>query len=136
MNTVLYVNIPYKHRLKTKVVLQTSVFGYDVTTEFIRLFPNGVMEIYPEYMWDGASGPTWDTPNVKVPSAGHDALFQLMRLGLIPRNIYFIKANEDICRWMIERKTFKLRALTWKVGLDLFGKKHTYPIDLKIIEVW
>lgn len=122
--------------LKTKVVLQTSVFGYDITHEFIRLFPDGVMEINPKYMWDGASGPTWDTPNVKVPSAGHDALFQLMRLGLIPRHIYFVKSNEDICRWLIERKTFRLRALTWKVGLDLFGKKHTYPSHFRIKEVW
>jgi len=38
------------------------------------------------YKWDGASGPTIDTPEVTVASLVHDVGYEMIRLGYIPRN--------------------------------------------------
>ena len=36
------------------------------------------------YAWDGASGPTVDTKATMYPALVHDALYQLIRLGILP----------------------------------------------------
>ena len=42
--------------------------------------------IGPGYAWDGASGPTVDTKGTMRAALVHDALYQLMRLGVIPQS--------------------------------------------------
>ena len=42
------------------------------------------LRILPGYAWDGASGPTVDTEATMRPALVHDALYQLMRLGILP----------------------------------------------------
>ncbi len=44
----------------------------------------GVLRLRAGYAWDGASGPALDTANFLRASAIHDALYQLIRLGVLP----------------------------------------------------
>lgn len=132
-----YERVLYKHRITEKLILQTSIFPEkDIVVPFIALRTTGVLEIDPKYMWDGASGPTIDTKNTISPSAGHDALFQLMRMGLLDREVCWKPANADMYRWMRDRKMNYIRAKAWKTGLDMFSYKHTLPREPKIIEVY
>jgi len=132
-----YKKINHKYKLTSPIQLQSTVYPLrEIQTPFINLKPNGKLFIDVNYAWDGASGPTIDTDNTIVPSAGHDALFQLMRQNLIDRDVWFLTANKDICRWMKDRKMSSLRANAWKTGLDIFGFKHTLHKEDKIIKVF
>lgn len=60
-----------------------SRVGKLIETAYIRLESNGELELKRGYAWDGAS---WfpDFWWMIVPSAIHDALYQLIREGLLP----------------------------------------------------
>ena len=61
---------------------------------WVHLAGDGQLTIKRGYCWDGASGPTFDTPSTMLASLVHDALYQLMRECLLPQD-YRIRA--DIC---------------------------------------
>jgi hypothetical protein len=54
-----------------------------VETKYITLTTSGELQIRVGYAWDGPSGPTIDTKNFMRGSLEHDALYQLMRMGLL-----------------------------------------------------
>lgn len=77
----------WKYRLEERLAVQTAITGYDCVTAWIELLPDGTLILAPGYCWDGPSGPAFDTPSFMRPSAAHDALHQLMRLGLLPQSM-------------------------------------------------
>lgn len=115
---------------------ETTIYiNQDIITPFIELYTNGRMLVKANYAWDGASGPTFDTPNTMTPSLGHDALAQLMRIGLLPQH-WRKQTNNDFHRWLRERGMWKIRAWAWKRGLDRFGGPSTLPKNKrKVFEV-
>lgn len=50
-----------------------------------ELRPSGQLVLLPGFRWDGASGPSLDTPQNLQPSAFHDAGYILIEQGMIPR---------------------------------------------------
>jgi hypothetical protein len=56
-----------------------------VGNDFVVIDANGWMHISSGYAWDGPSGPTIDTKNFMRGSLFHDALYQLMREGMLPQ---------------------------------------------------
>lgn len=93
----------YKYQLATTYqVIITALAGLSIDTEFITIKPGGWLEIRSGYAWDGPSGPTKAISEilVKIPFVGtwlldkfiksfmrgslvHDALYQLIRTGLL-----------------------------------------------------
>jgi len=57
----------------------------DILHDYISIDPMGKMVLSKGYAWDGPSGPTVDTKSFLRASAVHDALYQLMELGIYPR---------------------------------------------------
>jgi len=57
--------------------------GITIYHPFIKII-NGTLEVYDEYAWDGATGIP-DNPDNMESSCFHDALYQLMREGLLDR---------------------------------------------------
>ena len=55
----------------------------EIGTDFIRLQPGGLLTIAAGFLWDGASGPIKQTPDLMRGSLVHDALYTLMRAGLL-----------------------------------------------------
>lgn len=53
---------------------------------YIMLSKYGVMCIKKGYAWDGPSGPAIDTYDFMRASLVHDALYQLIREGMVPRS--------------------------------------------------
>lgn len=78
----------YKYQLAqdytTTVSRHLCPFDGAVACPFITLDFDGLLRIKAGYAWDGPSGPTFDTPNFMEGSLVHDALYQLIRAGLIP----------------------------------------------------
>lgn len=75
----------YKYQLAEDYVGETGIASVGgCISHFVRLEPAGQLAIRADYAWDGPSGPTIDTANFMRGSLEHDALYQLMREGLLP----------------------------------------------------
>jgi len=72
----------------------------NIDTMYISLKVDGTLIVKEGYAWDGPSGPTIDTDTFMRGSLEHDALYQLIRMQLLPRS-WRIKADQrlyDCCR--------------------------------------
>lgn len=75
----------WRYRLDETYWVQTGIVGYDGGFGPLEIESDGTLSIYPGYMWDGASGPAIQTKTFVRPSLVHDALYQLIREGVLPR---------------------------------------------------
>lgn len=98
---------------------------------------NGTLVINAGYLWDGVSGPTWDTPTTMIAGLVHDALYQAIRLKLVD-----VECKEIIDVFfrtiMIENGVWQIRAWYFYLAVDKLGKNSCIPGDVhipKIIEV-
>ena len=57
------------------------------SSTFLELSSAGELLIKSGYCWDGASGPAIDTKNFMRASLVHDALYQMMRNDLLPKDL-------------------------------------------------
>lgn len=85
-----------------------------------------VLTIRANYAWDGASGPTWDDKTNMRGSLVHDALYQLMREGHLPR-AYREAADKELVRLCIEDGMNRTRAWVWYRAVRLFCGKSAKP---------
>lgn len=91
----------FKYQLVEDYNCHTSIRSVeDIDTYFVRLKKTGKIDIRKGYAWDGPSGPTIDTKNFMRGSLVHDALYQLIRLGLLSVSWRKFSDNElyQICR--------------------------------------
>lgn len=85
--------ICYKKRKKYKYSLHSD-FEYETDIKvknpknlgLLEITSNGKLLIRKGYSWDGPSGPAIDTKNFMQGSLIHDALYQLMREGVLPQS--------------------------------------------------
>jgi len=93
---------------------------------FIAISKWGVMTLTEGYAWDGPSGPTFDTPSLMRASLVHDALYQLMREGLL--DFKKRKTADIIYRDLaLEDGTPPWRARIHYWSLRVFGKRSSRP---------
>jgi hypothetical protein len=123
----IYYKKGYKYQLQKTYKVFTGIFPeYDQATEFIILRTNGYLTIKQWYAWDGPSGPTFDTPSSMRGSLVHDALYQMIRLGLLDPK-YKTSADDllhDIC---VEDGMIHLRAELWEEAVENFGGISCQP---------
>lgn len=75
----------YKYTLHDGVEFETGIkseLSFD--TQFLSIDEAGKLVIINGYSWDGPSGPTIDTKTFMRGSLIHDALYQLIREGVLP----------------------------------------------------
>ncbi len=122
----------YKYQLVKDYTHKIPIVGYNVDTEFIQLNIFGYLTLKKGYATDGPSGPTFDTKSAIRSSFVHDALYWLIRNGLIGKS-YKELADilfRDIC---IEDGMWKIRAWIWYMGLKKEGIHSLYPSSEKTI---
>lgn len=124
----------YKYQLAALLLFDTGITGYDIKTEFIELSPLGLLLIKSGYAWDGASGPTIDDDTNMRPSCVHDALYQLLRMGLLPPE-YRELADEILEFTCREDGMPGVRAEAWHLGVDLFAGSAADPRNKKEVFV-
>ena len=80
----------------------------------------GTLVVYSGYAWDGASGPTIDTPSTMRGSLVHDVLYQAMRLGQLPQECRPVadRILHDLCEQ--DGMTW-VRANLWERAVRLFA---------------
>lgn len=115
----------YKYQLLNSDECMTRIYpGESIETDFIELTVLGKLTVKPGYAWDGPSGPTVDTKNSMRASIFHDALYGLMRDGLITRNgnrKLADKVLRDVAR---EDGMSKIRSWAWYRAVQ-FGAKRS-----------
>lgn len=110
----------YKYQLVQSYIVYVGILDRPCKTDYLTLTRDGYLIIKKSYAWDGASGPTVDTPDTMRGSLVHDALYQLMRLGLLPES-YRGKADQllhDIC---VEDGMGEFRASLWQEAVNNFA---------------
>lgn len=84
----------YKHQVYSAWQTITPIVGHSAKVPgYIMLDASGLLSIESCYAWDGATGAI-DTANFMRGSLAHDALYQLMREGLLPLECR--KAADDL----------------------------------------
>ncbi len=116
----------FKYQLGREHTVQTEVYGYDIDLPLIRLKPDGLFTLKIWYRWNGASGPTWDTPSCHRGSAFHDGFYHLMKLGLLPVRLKTY-ADERLRADCIEDGMLEFRANYWFWGVQTFGASSCNP---------
>lgn len=117
----------YKYQLAEDYSVQTDIRPASrIETRYIILTPDGWLTICAGYAWDGASGPTWDDDSNMRGSVGHDALYQLIRVGLLSAD-HKRAADELLRRWCIEDGMWSVRADAWFWAVDRFGGANVKP---------
>lgn len=115
----------YKYQVKENFEIQTGIKGVSAVTEFISLSPDGLLKIKAGYAWNGSN---WSSDkHAMIASLVHDALYQLMRLGLLSRVVFRKPADalyRDMC---IAESMSKIEAGIRYRGLRWFAKGSTYP---------
>jgi hypothetical protein len=116
----IYYREGYKYQLAEDYYVRVPIKGYSVAADFLYLDPSGMLVIKRGYAWDGATG----APDFKVVMRGslvHDALYQLMRLGKIPKTYKTIadRVFKLICE---EAGAYSITAEIYWRGVDIFGK--------------
>jgi len=113
----------YKYRLYShfhyQVDIKTIAFN---PNKYIGINTSGQLWIYKGYTWDGASNPAIDTDNFMIASLVHDALYQLIREGVIDKDDKD-KCDRILRKICLEQGMSKLRSWWVYQGVKRFGYK-------------
>jgi hypothetical protein len=121
----------YKYQLAEDLKLQTSfTLAEDIITPRIELYTSGTLIIRDAYAYDGPSGPVIDRKTNMRGAAGHDALYQLMRMGLIAPELWRI-ADKDFGTWMSEDGAWGITVRIDLAGLKIAGGRAALPKNRK-----
>ena len=119
----------YKASLWNAYTVQLAspdLIGHTVEHRLFRLTPDGWLTIHEDYPSDLASGPTIDTPSSIRGAFVHDALYEMMRLGLLPQSC-FHAANVELYRILLEDGMWGWRTKLWLWTLDRAGYAAAKP---------
>lgn len=112
----------YKYQLREDFICQTNIFPKeDITTELVFLNRFGELIIRKYFAWDGCSGPTWDDSTNMRAGLVHDALYYLMRMGLLSID-WRLKVDEELSRLMIEDGAWEIRAKYYELAVKTFAE--------------
>lgn len=115
----------YEYQLSEDYTSCVPIFPVEhVDTDFIVLSVSGDLIIRRGYAWDGPSGPAFDTKNFMRGSLVHDALYQLMREGMLGREWKY-RADRLLQSICIEDGMSPIRAWWVYHGVATFGTSST-----------
>jgi len=109
----------YKYQLVEDEWFFTRIFGHTIKTDYIELHSMGTLIIRKGYAWDGATGAV-DTNTILRGSVGHDALYQLIRMGLLSRG-HKKEADDLLELCCIEDGMWGPRVKLVRAGVDKMG---------------
>ena len=117
----------YKYNLHCDVTYPTGISVENPKSfDLLEIDADGNLLIKAGYSWDGPSGPTLDSKNFMRGSLIHDALYQLMREGVLPP--YLRKKADEILRDVcIEDGMSRIVARGVFRAVRIFGESSARP---------
>ncbi len=126
----------YKYQLVEEHSVSVGVMPKsDIQTDYIDLGTDGRLVIKKGYAWDGPSGLTIDTSTFMRGSLVHDALYQLMRHGLISNDEWREQADKEMRRICREDGMFRIRAWWTYWAVRLCGGKAASKESRKEVKI-
>lgn len=126
----IYYKTGYKYQLHKDVIVDVGrldwrLLGHHVSSQYFEMLLNGLLLIRAGYAWDGCSGPTWDDKSNMRAGLVHDALYQMLREGLIPTFEGGSREAADnvFHKILLEDGMSKFRAGYYYQAVRAFGKK-------------
>ena len=120
----------YKYQLRHNCSVAIEIKpGKPISTEFIELDTQGMLEIKRGYAWDGPSGPTIDTLTFMRGSLVNDALYRLMRDRHLDHNTCRATADRILQRICKQDGMWSFRAWYVYHGVRLFADPAADPAD-------
>jgi len=119
----IYYKSGYKYQLEQDYYHVLPYF-FDKIKPFnaeLLSFSPSILIIREHYAWDGASGPAMDNKKIMRASLVHDALYQLIRMGLIDEH-YKKYADEEFYKICKEDGVSSFRAWYCFKAVSWFGK--------------
>jgi hypothetical protein len=113
-----YTESNYRYQLARAYTHAADLQGHGGNA-FVYL-ADGALILRPGYAWDGASGPAINTKNFVRGSLVHDALYQLIRLGVLPASARKY-ADQELVRITREDGMSALRAAWVYAAVRLGG---------------
>lgn len=127
MDCIVY-KAGYKYQIQEAYRVDIPIWpDADIKSAFVNLDSNGRLLIKEGYAWDGPSFPGIDTLNFMRGSLVHDALYQLMREGLLAKDRYRDDVDRLLRRHCREDGMSWLRAWWIYQGVCVFGKPYADP---------
>ena len=109
--------LPYE--VTGTILIDTLVTCHKAGNDFVQISPSGNLRILDGYRWDGATCAI-DTMSFMMPSAVHDALYQLIGLGVLSRDDR-VWADDELYRVCIADGMWRYRAFLWWVAVRAAG---------------
>lgn len=108
----------YKYQLSRPYKVLTPIKpDNQIDHEFFTLDADGWLLIQSGYAWDGASGPTFDTPASMRPSLVHDCFCQMMAARELAYDRYSPHVHELFRAMCVEDGMWPWRAKIWHWGV-------------------
>lgn len=112
----------YKYQTIGTYRINIGITGYELLNhKCFHLSPDGWLTIFDGYCWNGANKPAINTKNSRRGSLVHDACYQLIRMGIIPKS-YRDHADRLLQTICIEDGMWKIRAGWWYRAVRLGGE--------------
>lgn len=117
----------YKYQRRDRGTYQLDLRPpHHIKWPFLTLTVDGLLTIDYGYAWDGASGPCIDREGNMDASGVHDALYELMRQGLLPFH-FWRQADQEYGRLLREHGEWPWIVKINVKGLALVKGKHAHP---------
>lgn len=117
---VLYAG-GYKYQNRKDSIFNTGILPEtDIVTDLVVLRRDGWLFVGKYFAWDGPSGPSVDGKSNIRASLAHDALYYLIRIGLLDAK-WKAEADRLLERCMRADGASRFRAGYYKLAVEWFG---------------
>jgi hypothetical protein len=127
MSKIHYRKRQYKYQLAEDYSINIGLQDMTFIAPFFILKSDGTLLILEGYAWDGPSGTPFDSKNFMRGSLVHDAMYQAIRMGLLPVE-YKDLADRILQLVCIEDGMSKIRAWWVYQGVHKFGTSSCIPM--------
>lgn len=110
----------HDHHFQTGILLAAPVVSQAAG---IKLHADGWIEIMAGYVYDGSSGPTIQTADSMRGALGHDAGYDLLKLGLLAME-HREALDKLLLRLCLEDGMLEGRAEVWYAAVRQFGEQY------------
>ena len=130
----LYYVSGYKYQSRNDMIFQVFIYpAEDIVTDLIILRKDGWLWVGKYFAWDGCSGPTWDDATNMCAGLAHDALYALMRMGLISDSMWRPAADFQLRRIMLRDGALSIRAKYYEYAVNKFAEGCANPKNARRI---
>lgn len=126
-----YIKCGGSYQLTRTYRVQTALRpAHEISAPRLRLTPGGVLIISAGYCWDGTSGPVIDRKTNMRAGLVHDALYELMRKGLIEYTKWR-DADNEFARILQEDGAWAITIRIDLAGLRAANGHYAHPRQRK-----